>query len=424
MATVVERYHPPDARGRRTLKGIYAVFRDPCRQPPQKEVSLGTLDRSAARLRMAELERREAMGLYDPWTDPPHWKTKSGAGLTVLDAMKRFLVDREQTNGPVGLENYRSTLTPFGASLPPGLMLIHLSADHVEAWLGAKQVRPTTLKAYRDRIGIFVRWCVATKLTPPSWDPLPARRQTKQTKALEAPKPKYYTPTEFARLLTEVESSAAKGGSSAPLDRLLADVIRFTAATGLRRGEVCALRWSAVHLEPTGLSYVSVEPSEGFVTKNGKSRAVPLLGEALTVIERRAASRRPNARDEDPVFPAMRALDEGDSGPLPLIHPPMLTRRLRRHLTNLGMREARGGPAPNFHSLRHTFGTDAVSGGASVYAVQEAMGHARIQTTQGYAKVRPAALHAELSKALAPHPSPKTKARTKRLTSRHSRRDG
>jgi len=39
------------------------------------------------------------------------------------------------------------------------------------------------------------------------------------------------------------------------------------------------------------------------------------------------------------------------------------------------------------HSLRHTFGTQALAAGASLLAISQAMGHASVTTTQVYVKI-------------------------------------
>ncbi len=58
-----------------------------------------------------------------------------------------------------------------------------------------------------------------------------------------------------------------------------------------------------------------------------------------------------------------------------------------------------GAAKHNFHSLRHTFGTLAVSRGVDIYRLKEVMGHARIETTMRYAKLRPVTLAAEIERA-------------------------
>ena len=55
-------------------------------------------------------------------------------------------------------------------------------------------------------------------------------------------------------------------------------------ATGARRGELLALRWSDVDLKRCTLTFHE--------TKNGERRAVPLTGQALTLMQQYARVRR------------------------------------------------------------------------------------------------------------------------------------
>ena len=91
------------------------------------------------------------------------------------------------------------------------------------------------------------------------------------------------------------------------------------------------------------------------------------------------------------------------ASPLATLHGPSLTRRVRAVSKAAGLRgglEA-GERGKALHSLRHTFGSNAVTAGVAVQFVQAAMGHGRIETAQGYAKVRPAGLDAAFSSAAA-----------------------
>ena len=49
-----------------------------------------------------------------------------------------------------------------------------------------------------------------------------------------------------------------------------------------------------------------------------------------------------------------------------------------------------------FHDLRHTFGTQAIAGGASVHDVQKWMGHRHLATTMRYVHYQPQLEAAEL----------------------------
>jgi integrase len=139
---------------------------------------------------------------------------------------------------------------------------------------------------------------------------------------------------------------------------------------------------------------VRVANSEDFTTKSGRERTVPLVGEALDALRRRSAMRRTESPSEF-VFP-------GAGGEMLSGH--YLSKRFRAFVSAARLRDA---DAHNFHSLRHTFGTWAVSRGVDVYRLKEIMGHARIETTLQYARLRPVTLFSEMERAfgggLLPH---------------------
>src|SRR5690606_7341042 len=138
--------------------------------------------------------------------------------------------------------------------------------------------------------------------------------------------------------------------------------------TGLRRGEICNLRWSAVDLK-TGFLFVKnildEEDATDFQTKSGEERAVPLVGEARTVLEELHKLR--TSEKDDYVFAGMRG------GPLNAAH---LSKRFRYYRKKVKLpKEIR------FHSLRHTFASWWVLRGGDLYRLKEVMGHADVQTT-------------------------------------------
>ena len=64
-----------------------------CGRRGRKKVSLKTRDESSARQKFTEYERKFMAGLWDPWTDPVDEE-----GVTVAEAIERFLKDRERTS--------------------------------------------------------------------------------------------------------------------------------------------------------------------------------------------------------------------------------------------------------------------------------------------------------------------------------------
>ena len=150
--------------------------------------------------------------------------------------------------------------------------------------------------------------------------------------------------------------------------------IFLTAAfTGLRMGELLALRWRDVDF--TG-SVIRVRTSwaGGQLTtpKSGKVRSVPMAPDVATALAR-LGDRENWTGDDDLVF----ASEGGD-----YLSDSALRVRYKAALTRANLRNLR------FHDLRHTFGTRMISK-ADVRRVQEWMGHADIQTTMKYLHYAP-----------------------------------
>lgn len=145
-------------------------------------------------------------------------------------------------------------------------------------------------------------------------------------------------------------------------------IFRVAAFAGLRRGEIVSLRWSHVDFARDHVHAVeSVSAGQDSRVKDYEGRTVPLAPQLASAL----AAWRPVGADEgDLVFPGTlpeRKLD-GDA----------LSKRYRETRDRAGLRPL------TFHDLRHTFGSLAVDGGASLVQVQAWMGHADIKTTMRY----------------------------------------
>src|SRR4051794_28664667 len=150
--------------------------------------------------------------------------------------------------------------------------------------------------------------------------------------------------------------------------------IFLTAAfTGLRQGELVALRWRDVDFAG---SYMRVTASytngELSMPKSGKMRSVPMAPEVAEALARLGERARFVGRD-DLVFVGLVG-GHLDASALLAPYPAAL-------------RDA--GPRPlRFHDLRHTFGTRVIAE-ADIRRVQEWMGHADVQTTMRYLHYAP-----------------------------------
>ncbi len=185
-----------------------------------------------------------------------------------------------------------------------------------------------------------------------------------------------------------------------------AAIFRVAAFTGLRLGELRALRWRDVDwLRQVIRVRRSYTWGEEGAPKSGKVRAVPLSDQPARALEE--LSRREHWTDEEHlvfVSPTGTFVDES-----------ALRRRFYKALKAAEL------PKMRFHDLRHTFGTLAVQA-FSLTDVKAFMGHADIQTTMIYAHHVPQHDAADrLTELLAPG-SPDSVRRT--LDARSGNQDG
>ena len=122
--------------------------------------------------------------------------------------------------------------------------------------------------------------------------------------------------------------------------------------------------------------------------KGRKERVVPVGEPAQRALERYLAAGRPDlaAGGSDPalfVSKTGRRLSASD-----------VRRRLARWLREAALS---GGISP--HSLRHSFATHLLEGGADLRTIQELLGHASISTTQVYTRVDAARLRGQYAQA-------------------------
>jgi len=170
----------------------------------------------------------------------------------------------------------------------------------------------------------------------------------------------------------QVEAVARKA------DDVFAPAIIVAAYTGLRTGELRALRWRDVDFAGQSLRVSRNMPAGGDEgsPKSGKVRSTPLVDDAARELD--GLSRRPSFTGADDVVFCTEV-----GGMLP---EDSLRKALYAALADAGI-DRKSFPAHGgftFHDLRHTFGTMAAQVWP-LHDVQAFMGHADIQTTMKYA---------------------------------------
>jgi integrase/recombinase XerD len=163
-----------------------------------------------------------------------------------------------------------------------------------------------------------------------------------------------------------------------PLDRFfLRDkaILETMYATGSRASEVVGLKLGDLHLDG------------GFCQchgKGNKQRIVPLGRPAVNALKAYLSGQRPALVSAAPEAPWVFVSRGGRK----------LTREMLWVLVKKYVRRAgiHGEASP--HTLRHSFATHMLAGGADLRTVQELLGHSSIQTTQQYTHVDRARLRA------------------------------
>lgn len=173
---------------------------------------------------------------------------------------------------------------------------------------------------------------------------------------VKADGPLAYTPVEVQQIITGLEQEPLKWQA---LVHLLID-------TGIRRGECCALQWKSIDFESGAITiagnlcYTSAKGVYLDTPKNGHTRTVYAGAHTLTLLRQLRTEQAQKAISQY-VF-----TKEGSPEPM---HPQSPTRYLKKFSERYSV------PDLHPHKLRHTFASIAITNGADVASVSEALGH-------------------------------------------------
>ncbi len=168
--------------------------------------------------------------------------------------------------------------------------------------------------------------------------------------------------------------------ASGPLDFRDRALFELAYSAGLRAQEIVDLDTESI--DPDA-EEVRVEG------KGGKTRVVPVGEHAWKALERYLARGRPALADASKRRSALFISKTGRR---------LSTSDVRRRLGLQARRTAlQGGISP--HTLRHSFATHLLEGGADLRTIQELLGHASVSTTQTYTRVESKRLKLVYSRA-------------------------
>ncbi len=184
--------------------------------------------------------------------------------------------------------------------------------------------------------------------------------------------PRVLGPDEIAALLDRIPATG-------PLEVRDRALFELAYACGLRAEEIIKLDLDAPDFESEALRVTG---------KGTKTRIVPMGEPAQRALERYLEVARPVLAPNG----AERALFLSRRGRR--LSPSDVRRRLERWV-----REAAVAGHVSPHTLRHSFATHLLEGGADLRSIQELLGHSSVSTTQVYTRVEPQRLRREYARA-------------------------
>jgi len=184
--------------------------------------------------------------------------------------------------------------------------------------------------------------------------------------------PRVLGPDEMARLLERIPTTT-------PLEARDRALLEVTYSCGLRAQEIVNLDLGDVDFDSETLRVLG---------KGSKTRIVPVGEVALAALGRYVERARPalaSGAETEAMFLSRRGRR-------------LSTSDVRRRLEKW-VREAAVAGRVSPHTLRHSFATHLLEGGADLRSIQELLGHASVSTTQVYTRVEPGRLRREYARS-------------------------
>ncbi|PJJ72465.1 integrase/recombinase XerD [Diaminobutyricimonas aerilata] len=284
------------------------------------------------------------------------------------EALRRYLrhvaIERGLSQNTVGayrrdLQRYLDFLAERGVAGPD-----RITPGEVTAFVAASAGQAATSRArILSSVRGFHRFLVDERLAPTD------AASDVPTPKLPSRLPKALTIDQVERLLDAPERDTAEGLR----DRALLELMY---ATGARVSEAVGLTVDDVTAEGGTAEFVRL------LGKGGKQRLVPVGSFARDALDRYLVRARPELSARGRASPAVFLGSRGAP----------LSRQSVWLVIRAAAERAQLGVDVSPHTLRHSFATHLLQGGADVRVVQELLGHASVSTTQIYTLVTADAL--------------------------------
>ena len=266
---------------------------------------------------------------------------------------------------PSTIENVESEVRTHLAPAFGGRSMDRIEPEDVADLIASMEARGLAPKTIHNVIGTLSALFNFAKAPRRRWATVNPCVGAELPAIPEAVEIKFLTLPELDALIAH-----ARRGPFQELDRAL----YLTAAmTGLRKGELLALRWRDVDWTAARIRVRQnyVRGRYGTPKSRRSTRSVPMADDVGGALDRLFQASSWQAEDH------LVFANPVTSGPLTAAN---ITRRLHKALADAGLDSEHV-----FHDLRHTFGTHMAAAGVPIRTLQELMGHKHLTTTQRYA---------------------------------------
>lgn len=256
----------------------------------------------------------------------------------------------EQLNKRLAIKNH---LKPFF-----GKMNIHkINSLDIEEFKAKKQTEGKCNKSINNYLGMLGKCLNCAE----EWGLI---KHSPKIKPLKVPPQSFhfFTEEEYEKLLEE-----ARG-----MNQEFYEMVLFTLRTGVRVGELMALRWEDVDFKNRSVT-IRRSIVNGIIgsPKNNKIRIIPLSSDILEVLKDKKKKN------------------------LTLINFNIFDTKKSRFSLNRALKRASGNlmfKVGGWHDLRHTFASKLANNGISLQVIQILLGHSDLKMTQRYAHIEPLTL--------------------------------
>ncbi len=310
--------------------------------------SLETENRKLAEDRRAEIEYRLRRG-----------ELREDVPVPVEATLERFLAEQDVRKTKRSAATDRCYLRRFFAAVPlqdlraltPGMV-----GDYLASRARKDALAPKTLNRIRQVLGTFYAWLLDQDLV--------AANPVRRVKCYREPAPEigYLTLEQIDELLTAVRGD------------LIHAVMATAIYSGLRRSELCWLRWEDIDFGRRVLSVRAKRSEhERWQTKTRRNRAVPISPKLDAIL-------RGLPHSAEWVFPSPRGLRWDEDN---------LTSRVERVVGEAGL-------SWTLMDCRHTFATQLAMKGVSLAKIAALMGNSPEVCRRHYAHVSTEELHVDV----------------------------